>query len=67
MKTNGTTEYVRTTVEIFFEPEHVGCAWCPILETYARKQCRRTGEYILDDRVTGRYCPLRMEEEHGEP
>lgn len=58
---NGCTQYKEATVNIFFEPDHVGCAWCPILETYARKQCRRTGEYIVDDRVVGRWCPLVFE------
>ena len=61
---NGTTEYVEATVSIFFEPGHVACAYCPILETYARNQCRRTGEYIVDTKVTvGRYCPLKFKEE----
>lgn len=59
---NGVSEYVEATVSIFFEPEHVACNYCPMLETYARNQCRRTGEYIIDPRFTvGRYCPLRME------
>ena len=62
--TNGTTEYTETTVSIFFEPGHVACAYCPILETYSRNQCRRTGEYIIDTRYTvGRYCPLKIKEE----
>ena len=61
------TEYVKATAEIFFEPEHVSCDYCPILETYARKQCRRTGEYLIDTRfVVGRYCPLKFEEENNE-
>ena len=59
---NGTTEYIEAKVSIFFAPEHVACAYCPMLETYARNQCRRTGEYIIDTRYTvGRYCPLKME------
>lgn len=61
---NGTIEYVAAEVEIFFEPGHVACQYCPLLETYARAQCRRTGEYIVDTRyTTGRYCPLRFKEE----
>lgn len=57
--TNGTIEYLKATVDIFFEPDHVACQYCPLLETYARNQCRRTGEYIIDTRVTtGRDCPL---------
>ena len=61
--TNGTLKYTEATVSIFFEPEHVCCQFCPMLETYARNQCRRTGEYIIDTRVTGRYCPLVIKED----
>lgn len=50
--------YVRRTVEIAFAGETVCCARCPLLETYARKQCRKSGEYIMDDRTTGGWCPL---------
>ena len=65
--TNGVTEYVETTVSIFFEKDHVACAFCPMLETYARNQCRRTGEYILDTRFTvGRYCPLVIKEDSSD-
>lgn len=54
--------YQKATVEIYFEPDHVACAYCPLLETYSRNQCRRTGEYIIDTRFTvGRYCPLKFE------
>lgn len=59
---NGCVDYIRTTVELFFEHDHLDCAHCPLLETYARKQCRRTGEYIIDDRTTGHWCPLVKEE-----
>lgn len=52
------TSYITRTVDINFTGDTVCCARCPILETYARKQCRRTGEYILDDRVVGGWCPL---------
>lgn len=59
MKSHGCTEYESFSVELFFEKDHVACAYCPLLETYSRNQCRRTGEYIIDTRVTvGRYCPL---------
>lgn len=61
------TDYVKATCDIYFEPGHVACAYCPILETYSRNQCRRTGEYIIDTRfTTGRYCPLKIEEERNE-
>jgi hypothetical protein len=59
-------EYVEMTVSIFFEPEHVDCNHCPLLETYSRDMCRKTGEYVIDPRyVVGNFCPLRPKE--GEP
>ena len=58
---NGNADYIKATVDIFFELEHLACAYCPLLETYARPQCRRTGEYIIDTKFTvGRYCPLKL-------
>lgn len=61
------TDYVKATCDIYFEPGHIACAYCPMLETYARNQCRRTGEYIIDTRfTTGRYCPLIIKEEKDE-
>ena len=60
---NGQLEYVNATVDIHFVPEHVACSYCPLLETYARNQCRRTGEYIVDPKFTvGWNCPLKFEE-----
>lgn len=50
--------YIKRTVDVYFTGDTVCCARCPLLETYARKQCRRTGEYIHDDRVPGVFCPL---------
>ena len=62
---DGVLAYTEATVSIFFEPDHVACAFCPLLETYARAQCRRTGEYIIDTRYTvGRYCPLEIKNEN---
>ena len=55
---DGVTEYTTMTVEIHFEKGEESCRFCPLLETYARNQCRRTGEYILSDQVTGYWCPL---------
>lgn len=58
--------YARATAEIFFPEGRVCCALCPLMETYARKQCRRTGEYLMDDRTVGLWCPLQIEEDgHG--
>ena len=58
MDKGGCTSYITRTVDIHFTGD-ICCARCPLLETYARKQCRRTGEYILDDRIVGGWCPLR--------
>ena len=59
--TDGVLEYTEAHVSIFFEPGHVACAYCPLLETYARNMCRKTGEYIIDTRYTvGRWCPLEI-------
>ena len=59
---SGITRYKKATLEVFFPDDHVCCDLCPALETYARKQCRRTGEYLLDTRVTvGYWCPLKFE------
>lgn len=55
---NGCDTYITRYVDIHFTGTEVCCARCPLLETYARKQCRRTGEYILDDRGVGYWCPL---------
>ena len=55
------TEYVKTTVNIYFDPGKVACAYCPLLETYSRDMCRLTVVYITDRRVTGRWCPLKEE------
>ena len=59
---SGCTKYAKAAVEIFFPDGHVCCGLCPLMETYARKQCRRTGEYIVDDRGRGMWCPLILEE-----
>lgn len=62
MSKNGVAYYQTASVEIHFPEDHVCCDLCPLLETYARKQCRKTGEYLLDTRVTVGYdCPLKFE------
>ena len=42
MKKGLSTEYVYTPVEvrcsIYFEKDHICCAYCPAYETYSRKQ-----------------------------
>lgn len=64
---SGVKYYTKATVPIYFPENRVCCAFCPLLETYARKQCRRTGEYIADDRTIGYECPLQfeMEDDNG--
>lgn len=59
-KGSGVTAYQRAAVDIYFPEGHVCCDLCPLLETYARKQCRRTGEYIFDGRGIGLSCPLNF-------
>jgi len=62
------TKYTEAIVSIYFEEGHKACAYCPMLETYSRNQCRRTGEYILDTRYgVGQFCPLHfLDEDTGE-
>lgn len=61
---NGQIKYVEAKVSIYFDPDHVACQYCPLLETYSRDKCRMTSEYIIDTRFTvGRYCPLIFKDE----
>lgn len=60
---SGVKYYTTAKVEIHFPENCVCCGFCPLLETYARKQCRRTGEYIADERTIGYDCPLQFEME----
>jgi hypothetical protein len=55
----GVSYYTKGTVEIGFPEDRVCCDYCPMLETYARKQCRKTGEYLMETRAAvGYYCPI---------
>lgn len=65
MKSSGNKclHYTRATVDMYFPDGDVCCGLCPMLETYARLQCRRTGEYLLDKNGRGYYCPLKLEDE----
>lgn len=62
---SGVQNYIKTSVDIYFPDGHMCCDLCPILETYARKQCRRTGEYLLDTRTIGYDCPLYIIEKEN--
>lgn len=59
---NSVKWYTEATAKIYFPEENVCCDLCPLLETYARKQCRRTGEYLFDTRTIGYECPLKFKE-----
>ena len=66
------TRYITAHAAIHFpEDEGVLCSLCPCLETYARKQCRLTGEYLADGYLRGGMCPLNIieseESENGNP
>ncbi len=58
---NGVTHYIKTKATIWFPENKICCKYCPLYETYARGQCRRTGEYIVEDRTIGYMCPLEIE------
>lgn len=55
---NSCTEYHLTLARIAFWDGKPRCDTCPLMETYARKQCRLTGEYLGDTRRRGHECPL---------
>lgn len=58
---NSCTSYISAGVVIHFpESEGIQCELCPCLETYARKQCRLTGEYLADGYLVGGLCPLNL-------
>lgn len=60
---NSCLEYSRAVVEIIFPKDQICCDFCPLMETYARKQCRRTGEYLVtpgkNEYTIGMFCPLQ--------
>lgn len=60
---SGVTFYTTMTVDIHFPEDKVCCQYCPLLETYSRDQCRRTGEYILNIHTIGYDCPLQLKGE----
>ena len=59
MSDNGVSRYIKTSVEIYFPEGHMACNLCPLLETYSRNQCRRTG-------IIGAHCPLEIIDEEEE-
>ena len=59
MPWNAVDYYTVGTVEIAFPEDDVRCALCPLLQTYSRNQCMKTGELIPDTRGIGYHCPMR--------
>lgn len=60
----GIRYYTFATAHISFPENKVVCRFCPLLETYAREQCRLTGEYLLfTDLCVGGRCPLTFTEQ----
>lgn len=68
---NSCTKYIAVSATFHFpESEGIQCKLCPCLETYARKQCRLTAEYLADGYLVGGLCPLNLlhkEEFYGNP
>lgn len=60
---NSCLEYEKATATWFFPKGEVCCDLCPVLETYSRRQCRLTGEYLAKGYLRGWKCPLIIESE----
>ena len=60
MAHNSTLWYTEAQATIYFPENKVCCDFCHLMETYARKQCRLTGEYLADTRTIGYMCPLKF-------
>ena len=54
------TTYTKRWVDINFScaDNEISCSLCPLLQTYSRPQCMRTGELIYNAKGTGVWCPL---------
>lgn len=63
-KSDGVRAYTHATVDIYFVKGEERCKYCPLLQTYSRPYCQRTGELIRDTNGRGDiYCPLKFEDE----
>ena len=60
MAHNSVLWYTEAQATIYFPENKVCCDLCALMETYARKQCRLTGEYLADTRTIGYMCPLKF-------
>lgn len=65
-KNSGCTEYDEAIVKIYFPKGMVCCKLCPLLQTYSRNLCMRTGELLPDTNGTGMWCPLVIMDEENE-
>ena len=64
---SGCLTYTTMTVDIPFTVANVNevcCQLCPLLQTYSRPQCMRTGELIPDTHGRGYWCPLKPKEKN---
>lgn len=62
---NGCADYTNAKVNIYFQKGEERCKYCPLLQTYSRNQCMRTGELIVDTQGRGIWCPLEFEEDNN--
>ena len=63
---NVCTSYEERWVNIFFTDGQVKCKFCPLLQTYSRPYCMRTGELLVSTETTGYWCPLLKSDEKGQ-
>lgn len=63
MVKNRVTEYTTARTEINFVKGEERCKYCPMLQTYSRPYCQRTGELIVDTMGRGIWCPLIFKED----
>lgn len=54
----GCTEFHYYIAKIASWDGPIRCDNCPNMQTYSRKQCELTAEYIGDSRRCGQLCPL---------
>lgn len=55
---NRSPEYHLYIAKICSYDGPIRCDNCPNMQTYSRKQCELTGEYLGDTRNIGYLCPL---------
>lgn len=58
MASQKSPEYHYYVAKIVSYDGPIRCDNCPCMQTYSRKQCELTGEYLGDTRRPGYLCPL---------